>query len=159
MNGLDGFVPLAAAAPLLVWVAIGDLRHLRIPNWLVLGLAAVFVLAAPSLPLQEIGLRLLAAALVFLLCAALFHWQVLAGGDVKMMGAAMLFVPSPALISFGWSFSAAMIAVVIAAAALRMRRPGAAAGWAVVRAPGSMPMGAAISSALLLLPAVWLYAG
>lgn len=159
MSGLSGFLPLAAVLPLLIWAAASDLRHLRIPNWLVLGMAAVFVLTAPLLPLQETGLRLLAAVLVFLLCAALFHWRILAGGDVKMMAAAMLFVPSAVLTGFGWCFSAAMLATVVAAAALRVGRPSAAANWAVVRAPGSLPMGVAIALALVLLPAVSVLAG
>jgi len=152
MSGLAGFAPLAAVCPLLAWAGISDLRHLRIPNWLVLGMVAVFLLTAPLLMLPETAMRLLAAAVVLLICTALFHWRVLAGGDVKMMAAAMLFVPSSALAAFGWCFSAALIAVAVAVTAMRVSPPAAAAEWAAVQAPGSLPMGAAISLGLAVLP-------
>ncbi|MEX0302383.1 MAG: prepilin peptidase [Leisingera sp.] len=152
MSAYAGFVPLAAVGPLLIWAGINDLRQLRIPNWLVLCMAAVFLLTAPLLPLPETGMRLLAAGVVALICAALFHLRVIAGGDVKMMSVAILFVPSSALSAFGWCFSAAMIAVVIAVAAPRVSPPATTVNWAAVQAPGSLPMGAAISLGLAALP-------
>ncbi|MEW2913956.1 prepilin peptidase [Leisingera sp. JC11] len=152
MTGVADLLPLAAASPLLIYAGLGDLRHLRLSNWTMLGLAAVFLLTAPLLPLAETGLRLLAAGIVFALCFALFCGRVLAGGDVKMMALAMLFVPSSALASFGWSFSAAMLTVPLALTLLG--RTEAAAGWrqwASLQTPGKMPMGAAISLAQMLL--------
>ncbi|UWQ79807.1 prepilin peptidase [Leisingera sp. S132] len=145
-------LPLAAATPVLILAATGDLRHLRISNRLMLGLAAVFLLTAPLLPLAETGLRLLAASIVFALCFALFCGRVLAGGDVKMMALAMLFVPSSALAAFGWSFSAAMLTVPLALTVLgRIEAAAAWRHWASLQTPGKMPMGAAISLALMLL--------
>ncbi|WP_052254260.1 prepilin peptidase [Leisingera sp. ANG-S5] len=152
MTGFVELLPLAAASPVLIYAGLGDLRCLRISNRQMLGLAAVFLLTAPLLPLAETGLRLLAAGIVFALCFALFCGRVLAGGDVKMMALAMLFVPSSALAAFGWSFSAAMLTVPLALTLLG--RTEAAAGWrqwASLQTPGKMPMGAAISLALMLL--------
>lgn len=152
MTGLAELLPLAAASPVLVYAGLGDLRHLRLSNRTMLALAAVFVLAAPLLPAAETGLRLLTAIMVFALCFALFCGRVLAGGDVKMMALAMLFVPSSALSAFAWSFSAAMLSVPVGLAVLG--RTEAAAGWrhwASLQTPGKMPMGAAISLALLIL--------
>ncbi|NSY39044.1 prepilin peptidase [Leisingera sp. ANG59] len=152
MKGIEDILPLAAAMPVLILAAVGDLRHLRIPNRLMLGFAAVFLLTVPLLPPAETVMRLLAASIVFSLCFALFCARVLAGGDVKMMALAMLFVPSSALAAFGWCFSAAMLTVPIALTLLG--RTEAAAGrrqWASLQTPGRMPMGAAISLALLLL--------
>lgn len=154
------FLPLIAVSPLLLYAGLEDLRHLRIPNWLVLGMAAVFVLTAPVAGWEETGLRLLAATAVLLICFVLFCCRVLAGGDVKMMATVMLFVPTSALISFSWSFSLSMIAAVAAVTALQRLSPERFPWpWASVQAPGKLPMGVAISLALLLLPAVsWLTA-
>lgn len=152
MTGAAQLLPLAAAGPVLIYAGLGDLRHLRLSNRTMLALAAAFVLTAPLLPLAESGLRLLTAGIVFPLCFALFCARVLAGGDVKMMALAMLFVPSSALAAFGWCFSAAMLTVPIALTLLG--RTEAAAGWrhwASLQTPGRMPMGAAISLALMLL--------
>lgn len=152
MTGGTDLLPLAAAMPVLILAAAGDLRHLRIANRLMLAMAAVFLLTGPMLPLAETGLRLLAAVMVFTLCFALFCGGVLAGGDVKMMALAMLFVPSSALAVFGWSFSAAMLTVPLALTLLG--RTEAAVGcrqWASLQTPGKLPMGAAISLALMLL--------
>ncbi|MBY6067229.1 prepilin peptidase [Leisingera aquaemixtae] len=152
MTGFAELLPLAAASPVLIYAGLGDLRYLRLSNRTMLGLAAVFLLTAPLLPLAETGLRVLAAGVVFALCFALFCGRVLAGGDVKMMALALLFVPSSALATFAWSFSAAMLAVPFAL--MLLGRMEAAAGWrhwASLQTPGKMPMGAAISLALLFL--------
>ena len=154
MTGIADLLPLAAASPVLILAAAGDLRHLRISNRLMLGLAAVFLLTAPLLPLAETGQRLLAASIVFALCFALFCGRVLAGGDVKMMALAMLFVPFSELAAFGWSFSAAMLTVPLALTMLVRIEAAAWRNWASLQTPGRMPMGAAISLALMLLLAV-----
>lgn len=154
MNAFAEYAPLIAVSPFLIYAGLGDLRHLRISNRLVLCMAGVFFLTASMLPLAEIGMRLTAAGAVFLICMVLFCWRVLAGGDVKMMAAAMLFVPSNEVVSFGWSFSVSMIAAAVAVTALQSSRPLAARlRWVVAEAPGKLPMGAAISLALVMLPA------
>ncbi|MGH6650642.1 MAG: A24 family peptidase [Sphingopyxis sp.] len=89
---------MAMLAVLVIAAAVSDLRSrtisnglngtialLAIPFWLVSGLSAW-----PDMTVQ-IG----AAVLVFLLFAGLFFLGGMGGGDVKMIGAMMLWIPLP----------------------------------------------------------------
>lgn len=89
---------MAMLALLVIAAAVSDLRSrtisnglngtialLAIPFWLVSGLSAW-----PDMTVQ-IG----AAVLVFLLFAGLFFLGGMGGGDVKMIGAMMLWIPLP----------------------------------------------------------------
>ena len=89
---------MALLAALMIAAAISDLRSrtisnslngiialLAIPFWIATGLSAW-----PDMPIQ-----LGAAFGVFLICAGLFAIGAMGGGDVKMIGAVMLWIPLP----------------------------------------------------------------
>src|SRR3546814_5112187 len=91
---------MALLAALMIAAAISDVRTrtisnrlnaaialLAIPFWIATGLAAW-----PDIPLQ-----LGAALAVFLFFVGLFALGAMGGGDVKMIGAVMLWIPLPLL--------------------------------------------------------------
>lgn len=151
-------IPLIVIAPILVAVAWGDLRHLRIPNALALAAVAVFVVASLIAPPADLAWRLVVAASVLVLGFAAFCLRLFGGGDVKMLAALMLFIPVPTLMLFSWVFSAAMLAGIALILGLR-RSPmlaGAARGWKGLSPEsarlGRFPMGISIALAGLVHP-------
>ena len=83
---LAGFVGLMAVA------AFEDFRRFTIPNWLTLGLCALWpvsLVAAPSLSSALAALG--CAVIVFLVGAVLFARGYIGGGDVKLLAAAVLW--------------------------------------------------------------------
>jgi len=87
----------------LAVAALSDLFTMTIPNRVSLVLVGSFLIAAPltGMPLDAIGLSLLAGAAVFLACFALFAMNVMGGGDAKLLSAAALwFGFTPSLVMF-----------------------------------------------------------
>ena len=88
---------LGALALMLALAAIGDVRRREIPNWLN---GAIALLAIPFWwsiglsPWPDMALHLAVALGVFALFALLFHFGLMGGGDVKMMGALALWLPA-----------------------------------------------------------------
>ena len=107
--------PLIMFAPLLamlVWAAIGDLRHRRIPNSLTLAIAATGLMqtltSCPTIsPWQSITGLLVGLGLTI----ALFALGALGGGDVKLLAAAGTWV-GPLLI-FQVFLAAAVLGMLI----------------------------------------------
>jgi prepilin peptidase CpaA len=89
---------LTAAGALLLGAALHDLACRTIPNWIPAALA-LDGLALRVLSGQVLGG--IASALVVFACAALL-WRrgLMGGGDVKLLGAAALVVPSGAALAF-----------------------------------------------------------
>lgn len=147
------FLPLIAAAPLLVAMAFGDFRWMRIPNALVLTMLALFALSAPfTLTLEEVTIRVIVAAVVFLLGFAAFAFNVMAGGDVKGLAALMLFVPTAQLATFGFTFSFAMLVGMGFALGLRHAFGSPDSRFVSLATKKGYPMGVSIALAGLLLP-------
>jgi prepilin peptidase CpaA len=82
---------------LLTYAALGDIRNLRIPNWLNgLIFAAFFPVAlVMGMPLEMIPWHLLSFAVALALGIALFSFGFIGGGDGKMLAAVAVW--------FGWS--------------------------------------------------------
>lgn len=76
----------------LLWLAVFDLRHRRLPTRMVLAIGVLFFIDAAivRMPLEDVLAHLLLALAVFLVCAALFAAKMLGGGDAKL--AAMIFL-------------------------------------------------------------------
>jgi len=88
----------AAYAILLIACAVTDFLWLRIPNALVLALVALFaVSAAVAPPPALVWNHIVPAVIAFALFAGLFFWGKLGGGDVKLVGAAVLWVGAASL--------------------------------------------------------------
>lgn len=145
-------LPLLTLSPVLVAVAISDLRFLRIPNLLVLSALGVFLCAGFFLPITEVGLRVASAFVVFAVGFVAFAFGKIGGGDVKMTAALVLFVPSGSLTTFGYSFCAATLVGVGISLWMQSRASAQNSTWAACRADGKFPMGLSIALAGLSLP-------
>ncbi len=77
----------------LLLSAATDLKERIIPNELVLVIALSGLLLCLAMRPGQIGISLMASALVFLALGVLCHYGALAGGDVKLMAAVTLLVP------------------------------------------------------------------
>jgi prepilin peptidase CpaA len=128
---------LIVASALLVAAAAWDVRSYRIPNAVCAGLAVLFVIRAlavgPPFPLPH----LITAALAFAVGLALFARNLMGGGDVKLLAAAVLWIP-PALVpaQITWvAITGAVLAVLLVAARGVAQRFAVASGGA-----GSLPL-------------------
>lgn len=147
-------IPLLLLSPVLVAVAYNDLRYMRIPNVLVGLSIALFLLTAPLIGWPEAGYRLMAGLLVFGIGLITFVFRWFGGGDVKMLAALVLFIPSQTYTLFAFNFSASML-VGIALILLLRRMPGnASLGCLGITEAGKFPMGISIAGAGLLHPFV-----
>ena len=71
---------------LLLIAAGSDLRHLRIPNWIVVAILVLYPLHAwPAGPSIAWAAAVGGAALVFVVGALLFATGAMGGGDVKLL--------------------------------------------------------------------------
>ncbi|MBB3645168.1 prepilin peptidase CpaA [Rhizobium sp. BK619] len=77
----------------LAMAGFSDLFTMTIPNRVSLILIVSFFVLAPlsGLGLQAIGMHLAAAAIVFSACFALFAFNVMGGGDAKLLSATALW--------------------------------------------------------------------
>ncbi len=90
--------PLIAAAGLLLLAALHDIVARTVPN----GVSALLALAGLGARIMDNNLLIgvATAAAVFMVAALLWRRGWLGGGDVKLMGAATLAVPSGHVLSF-----------------------------------------------------------
>ncbi|WP_434711833.1 prepilin peptidase [Rhizobium sp. YTUHZ045] len=77
----------------LAMAAFSDLFTMTIPNRISLILVVSFLVLAPffGLGLQAIGMHLAAGAIVFTACFVLFAFNVMGGGDAKLLTATALW--------------------------------------------------------------------
>lgn len=137
--------------------AIIDLATLTVPNRLVIGLAALFVLVAPvaGLGLQDIGLHAALALVALALSFALFSLGLVGGGDAKLFAATCLWLGPVAIVPY--ALYAALIGGALALLLLFWRGlplPAmlASQGWLVrLHSPEQgVPYGVALAAAGLL---------
>jgi len=149
---LPSLIGLIAIAPLLVWAGMSDLRYLRIPNWISLLMIAGFVGLAFWLPAAEIQSRLIVAALAFVIGFILFALGTLGAGDVKMLSALLLFVPSQYLAGFFLLFSIGLAIAIIGIVSARRFYFFQGRGFLSIDSPNVLPMGISIGFAGIALP-------
>jgi prepilin peptidase CpaA len=154
------FLPLAL--PICVWVALTDLRQMRIPNVAVLALVGVFLAAGlVVLPLPELGLRLLQLVVVLLAGFVVSSLGLAGAGDAKFAAAMAPFVAPGDYLFFLMLFSLVLIASWIAHRGAgrvpAVRR--ATADWASWEAGKLFPMGVALAGALVIYLALGVAGG
>lgn len=102
MGAIASTILLVMLGLILVSAGIEDARKREIANW---KNAAIALLAVPwwianSLPLwPDIAIQIGVALIVFALFAAAFHFGMMGGGDVKMIGALALWFPFQPLLT------------------------------------------------------------
>lgn len=149
-----GLLPLTLFAPVLLYAGLSDLRRMRIPNWTSLVAVAVFALAIPLLGLAEAGWRALFAGAIFGIGLALWSLRLFGAGDVKLLSALVLLVPS-AQIGLFWNLFAVCLLVGLAlVTGLRAIPAMRQTGWVSMRAERHFPMGISIALAGITLPLV-----
>jgi len=92
---------LVALGLLLVSAGIEDARKREIANWknaAIAALAPLWWLATGLSPWPDMALLLLSGIVVFALFALAFHFGMMGGGDVKMLGALALWLPLQPLV-------------------------------------------------------------
>jgi prepilin peptidase CpaA len=92
---------VACLAAMLIVAVVGDLRARLIPNWLnaAIALAAIpywWLLGLPLWP--DVAMQIGIAATLFALFAVAFHFGMMGGGDVKLIGAIALWLPLGAVV-------------------------------------------------------------
>lgn len=95
------WVALAAMLPLMWLMALSDLKVLKIPNWMVLAVFAVFLVCGLwGLPLDTFLWRLGQAVIVLVIGFVIFALGGIGGGDAKMAAALAPFVVPSEILAF-----------------------------------------------------------
>ena len=138
-------IPLGLMIPVLVCVGYNDLRSMRIPNILSLVAVGLFLVSVPFVPFSEVLFRLLAATIVFAIGFAFFAFGLFGGGDVKILAALTLFVPSQSLTLFALVFSGSMLLGIVAITVWQWTPLLRSDGWAASQSKGQFAMGISIA--------------
>lgn len=95
-------ISLAAFTGLVVFAACSDIARLIIPNWVSIALTAIFPASAliAGAPLMEIGLHFLFGFGVLAACFALFQFNIIGGGDAKLLAAVSIWTGITAFAPF-----------------------------------------------------------
>lgn len=154
------FLPFAL--PICIWVAISDLRDMRIPNIAVLALVALFLGAGLMvLPLDAYGMRLLQLVVVLIAGFIITSLGMAGAGDSKFAAAMAPFVAPGDYLFLLLLFSTVLIASWIthrsAGRVPAVRR--ATAGWASWDQGKLFPMGIALAGTLVIYLALGFSAG
>jgi len=145
------FLPFVA--PICAWVALSDLRSMRIPNIAVLALTAVFVIIGfVILPLDAYLWRLAALGGVLVVGFVIASLGLVGAGDAKFAAAMAPFIAPGDALFFLLLFSVVLIASWIthrgAGRVPALRR--ATADWASWHQGKLFPMGVALAGALAI---------
>ena len=154
------FLPLVF--PICIWVALSDLRQMRIPNVAVLALTAVFLIAGLIvLPMDAYLWRLAALGIVLLAGFIITSLGLVGAGDSKFAAAMAPFIAPGDYLFFLALFSLVLIGSWIthrsAGRVPAVRR--ATAHWSSWEQGKLFPMGVALAGALVIYLAMGFTAG
>jgi prepilin peptidase CpaA len=136
---------------LCVFAALHDVNRLTIPNWLNLTLALLFIPAAASsgVPIEMVGGHVVAALCAFMVAFGLFAFNIVGGGDAKMIPAVMLWLGPNATVPFLFTMALVGGACAIVIILVRKSMPAEVVPGAI-RAPfeekAGVPYGVAIAA-------------
>lgn len=150
------------ALPICIWVALSDLREMRIPNVAVLALTAVFLVGGLiALPLDAYLWRLAALGIVLLAGFIIASLGLVGAGDAKFAAAMAPFIHPGDYLFFLALFSLVLIGSWIthrsAGRVPAVRR--ATAHWSSWEQGKLFPMGVALAGALAIYLAMGLASG
>lgn len=147
-----GLLPLILLFPVLLAVGYNDLRNMRIPNVLSILAIIIFIATAFLLPINEIGFRVAASLVTLVIGFIAFVFRIFGGGDIKILAALMLFIPSQTLALFAFVLSASILVGIGLVTALRTAPGAHQSNWASLQAKAKFPMGIPISVAGIVHP-------
>lgn len=139
--------PLLWLTPILLAVGYCDLKYMRIPNALSIVIVGLFVLLVLVQPPQDLMLRVVVAGLVFALGFVGFCFRILGGGDVKILGALLLFVPVESLVVFANLLSVSLLLGVAFIVGIRKTAIAEHSTMKAVSGSSGFPMGISIALA------------
>lgn len=95
-------IVLAAYAGLLVYAACSDMARLIIPNWVSIALVAIFPIGAMlgGATFLDVGMHILFGFGVLALGFVLFQFNIIGGGDAKLLAAVSVWTGMTAAIPF-----------------------------------------------------------
>src|SRR5262245_61626242 len=95
-------IALAAFAALVLYAALSDMSRLIIPNWVSIALAVIFPVAAliVGAPLLNVGLHVLFGVGVLAVGFVLFQFNIIGGGDAKLLAAVSIWTGMTAFMPF-----------------------------------------------------------
>jgi prepilin peptidase CpaA len=139
--------------PIAIWVALEDMRSMKIPNKAVIALIAVFLVIGPFvLPLNDWGLRWAHLAVVLAAGFVLNLVRVVGAGDAKFLAAMAPFVALSDLFPFffvlGAALPSALIVHRLARAVPAVRRM--TGEWESWTRPRVFPMGLPLAGTLVI---------
>jgi prepilin peptidase CpaA len=154
------FLPLVL--PICIWVALSDLRAMRIPNVAVLALTGVFLtVGLIVLPVEAYLWRLAALGIVLVAGFIIASLGLVGAGDAKFAAAMAPFIAPGDALFFLMLFSLVLIGSWLthrtAGRVPALRR--ATADWASWDQGKLFPMGVALAGALAIYLAIGLSAG
>ena len=154
------FLPLVL--PICIWVALSDLREMRIPNIAVLALAGVFlVVGLIVLPFDASLWRLAMLGIVLVIGFVISSLGLVGAGDAKFAAAMAPFIAPGDGLFFLLLFSMVLIGSWVthrtAGRVPALRR--ATADWASWDQGKLFPMGVALAGALAIYLALGINAG
>lgn len=96
------FLSITVFPALMILAGAGDALSMRIPNWLTLLIAVLFLpmAIATGMAWSDIGAHLLVGVAMFLVGFAIFALRLFGGGDAKLLAAAALWLGWPDLMPF-----------------------------------------------------------
>jgi len=96
------FLSMTAFPLLMIVAGAGDALAMRIPNWLTVTIALLFLPMAllTGMPLSMLGLHLAVGVATFVVGFVLFALGLFGGGDAKLLAAAGLWLGWPDLVPF-----------------------------------------------------------
>lgn len=154
------FLPLVL--PICIWVALSDLREMRIPNVAVLALVGVFVvLGLTTLPLEAYAWRFAGLGVVLVAGFAITALGLAGAGDSKFAAAMALFIVPGDYLFFLALFSLVVLGSYAtfrgASRVPAVRR--ATPHWESWQREKQFPMGVALGGALVIYLAMGLNSG
>lgn len=159
MTALQAGCFLAITFPVCIWVALSDMREMRIPNRAVLTLVAAFALAGlVLLPLDAYLWRWAQLAIVLVAGIALNAARALGAGDAKFAAAAALYIAPQDYRDIMLLFAACLLAGYIVHRAIKhspLRR--LVPDWKSWSTGQRFPMGFPLASALVIYLSLDLY--
>ncbi|RFU12512.1 hypothetical protein DZD18_11960 [Rhodobacteraceae bacterium W635] len=158
ISPLEALWFLPFVLPICIWVALSDLREMRIPNISVLALAGVFLVIGLAQVMIEVMafstwyMRLLQLAVVLLAGFAVSSLGLVGAGDAKFAAAMAPFVAPGDYLMFLLLFAAVLVGSWLthrgAGMVPAVRR--ATPGWVSWDRGKLFPMGVALAGALVI---------
>lgn len=150
----------ALIAPLMLYVAVNDVRELRIPNWAVLTTFAIFVVVGPfGLPFETYLWRLGYAVITLVVGFGLYSVAQgkIGGGDLKLLAALAPFLSGANFGTFAIIYVLLSVVGLIAFFVARTLVDRKTTRWKALAQGIYFPAGVLIGLAVAIVLAVELY--